>query len=102
MSHVPVSPEHPVFLDSDVITTNSMPLRPVLKKNLTIQSNETGTKADIEEALKISASGKIVCEVEVMKLKDLNAALDRLQAGEVLGKLVVDLQSDLESPKSHL
>ena len=79
-----------------------MPLRPVLKKNLTIRSNETGTKADIEEALKMSASGKIVCEVEVMKLMDLNLALDRLSAGKVLGKLVVDLQSGLEGLKSHL
>ena len=79
-----------------------MPLRPVLKKNLTIRSNETGTKADIEEALSISASGGIVCEIEVMKLKDLNVALDRLQSGKVLGKLVVDLHFEMDGLKSLL
>ena len=89
-------------MDSDVMNLDSMPLRPVLKKNLTIRSNETGTKADIEEALNISVSGKILCEVEVMKLMDLNVALDRVQAGKVLGKLVVDLRSEPESLKSLL
>ena len=79
-----------------------MPLRPVLKKNLIIRSNETGTKADMEEALNLSASGEIVCEVELKKLVDLNIALDRLQAGKVLGKLVLDLRFDSENLKSLL
>jgi alcohol dehydrogenase, propanol-preferring len=79
-----------------------MPLRPVLKKNLTIRSNETGTRVDMEEALNLSASGKFVCEVELVKLVDLNIALDRLQAGKVLGKLVLDLRSDSENLKSML
>ncbi len=81
---------------------NSMPLRPILKKNLTIRSNETGTRADIEEALRISASGKIVSEIELIKLTDLNSALDRLQEGKVLGKLVIDLQAGPGNLKSLL
>ena len=71
----------------------------MLKKNLTIRSNETGTKADIEEALRISAAGKISCEVELLELQDLNEALDRLQAGKVLGKLVLCLNSGIEDFK---
>ena len=71
-----------------------MPLRPILKKDLTVRSNETGTKADIEEALRISASGKVTCEIEVMRLKDLNIALDRLETGQVVGKLVLDLSEE--------
>ena len=89
-------------LDSYGVNTNSMPLRPILKKNLTIRSNETGTKADIEEALNMSASRKIVCEIELIELMDLNVALDRLGAGKILGKLVIDLQSEPESLKSLL
>ena len=77
----------------------SMPFRPVLSKGLTIRSNATGTKADVEEALRKSASGKIIPEIEILKLRDLNEALDRLQAGKVLGKLVVDLSCDTEPLK---
>ena len=72
-----------------------MSLRPILKKNLMIRSNQTGTRADIEQALEMSLTGKIVCEVEIMKLRDLNIALDRLQSGKFLGKIVLDLQSEL-------
>lgn len=77
---------------------NSMPLRPILKKDLIIRSNETGTKADMEEAIEISASGQVRCETEVMGLHDLNTALDRVKRGEVLGKIVLDLRS----PDHHL
>ena len=70
---------------------NSMPLRPLLKKGLIIRSNQTGTKANYEQALRLSVSGKVKCVVEVLKLDDLNLALDRLKRGEVLGKLVVEL-----------
>jgi alcohol dehydrogenase, propanol-preferring len=75
-----------------------MPLRPILKKDLTIRSNETGTKTDMIEAIKISASGQVKCETEVMGLHDLNIALDKLKRGEMLGKIVLDLRS----PGHHL
>ncbi|KAH8812918.1 chaperonin 10-like protein [Xylogone sp. PMI_703] len=70
----------------------SFPLRPILKKHLTVKSNQTGTKEDIIEALKLSVSGQVKCNVEVMKLEQLNEALDRLKGGKVMGKLVVDLK----------
>jgi propanol-preferring alcohol dehydrogenase len=79
-----------------------MPLRHVLKKNLTVRSNQTGKKSDIEEALRISASGKIICETEILRLRDLNAALDRVEKGDVLGKLIIDLQSEIENPRGSL
>ena len=79
-----------------------MPLRHILKKNLTIRSNQTGTKSDIEEALRISASGEIVCETEILRLRDLNAALDRMQKGSVLGKLILDLRSEVEGSCGNL
>ena len=96
---LPTLPQQSVLVESDTVNMTSMPLRPILKKNLTIRSNETGTKADIEEALNISASGKVVCQVKLIRLLDLNIALDRLQAGKVLGKLVIDLQSKPRSLK---
>lgn len=69
-----------------------MPLRPLLQKALTVYSNQTGTKDDMQEALKMTVDGKVKCRVEVMKLENLNLALDRVKGGRVLGKLVVDLR----------
>lgn len=68
-----------------------MPLRPILQKNLVVRSSQTGTIVDIEEALQLSADGIIVNHIEVLGLKRLNDALDRMKKGDVFGKLVVDL-----------
>ncbi len=72
----------------------SFPLRPILRKDLTLRSNQTGTKEDIEAAMKISASGHVACQTEVMQLSDINLALQRVKRGEVLGKLVLDVRPE--------
>ncbi|ETI22279.1 hypothetical protein G647_06352 [Cladophialophora carrionii CBS 160.54] len=68
-----------------------MSLRPLLKKNVIVRSNQTGTKADMQEALEFLASGKVVPELEMVDLKDINEALDRIKQGKVMGKLVANL-----------
>jgi propanol-preferring alcohol dehydrogenase len=75
-----------------LIVAFSMPLRPILKKNLLIRSSQTGTKADIQEALKLCAAGKVTPVFEITKLDSLNEALDRVKAGKVDGKLVLDMR----------
>jgi alcohol dehydrogenase, propanol-preferring len=75
------------------VSVNSMPLRPILKKDLIVRSNETGTKSDIEEALQLSAIGKVASQIKIMDLVKLNTALDMVKRGEVMGKLVLDLRS---------
>ncbi|KAK5031790.1 hypothetical protein LTS07_004410 [Exophiala sideris] len=76
------------------IGNSCMSLRPILKKDLIIRSNETGTKADMQSALDICAQGKVVPEVEMVELGDINAALDRVKSGQVMGKLILDLGSE--------
>jgi hypothetical protein len=78
------------FAYADTIS-GSMPLRPLLQKNLIVRSNQTGTKADMEEALALLATGQIVPEQEIVDLRDINEALDRIKQGRVLGKLVANL-----------
>ena len=75
----------------------SMPLRPILKKHLTIRSSQTGTKADIEEALQHSVSGLVTGQIEIMDILMLNQALDRIKKGRIRGKLIVELGS-LDTP----
>ncbi|KAH0844828.1 hypothetical protein Z517_01049 [Fonsecaea pedrosoi CBS 271.37] len=69
-----------------------MSLRPLLKKDLLVRSNQTGTKTDMKEALALFAAGKVVPELEVVELGDINGALDRIKRGDVMGKLVADLR----------
>jgi alcohol dehydrogenase, propanol-preferring len=69
-----------------------MPLRPILKKDLTVRSSQTGTKQHMQEALQIFADKKVVPELEVVELRSINEALDRIHRGEVTGKLVADLR----------
>ncbi|KIW67318.1 hypothetical protein PV04_06582 [Phialophora macrospora] len=68
-----------------------MSLRPLLKKDLIVRSNQTGSKADMKEALDFLASGRVVPELEMVDLKDINEALDRISQGKVMGKLVANL-----------
>ena len=75
----------------DLMFTSSMSLRPLLKKGLTIRSNQTGRIQDIVDALELSVAGKVTSKVEVLQLVQLNEALDRVKSGNVVGKLVVDL-----------
>ncbi|EXJ68152.1 uncharacterized protein A1O5_08767 [Cladophialophora psammophila CBS 110553] len=69
-----------------------MSLRPLLRKDLLVRSNQTGTKRDMKEALQIFAASRVVPELEVVDLRDINVALDRIRHGEVMGKLVADLR----------
>ena len=73
----------------------SMPLRPILKKDLVIRSNETGTKAHMKTALEICAAGKVKPELEMLDLKDINNALDSIKSGKVMGKVVLDLKTGI-------
>lgn len=69
-----------------------MPLRPLLRKNIVVRSNQTGSKAEMKAALDIFASGKVVPELEIVHIDEINDALDRIKNGEVMGKLVADLR----------
>jgi propanol-preferring alcohol dehydrogenase len=72
-----------------------MPLRPILKKDLVIRSNETGTKADMKAALEICAAGEVTPEVQMLGLKNINDVLDKIKSGKVMGKIVLDLKAGL-------
>ncbi|KAL3448205.1 alcohol dehydrogenase 1 [Aspergillus insuetus] len=69
-------------------------LRPILRKDLIVRSNQTGTKAEIEEAMRISALGWVRPKIQMMTLSNINEALDRVKEGRVLGKLVLDVSAD--------
>lgn len=68
-----------------------MPLRPLLQKAITLRSSQTGTKHDMQTALNLAAEKNIKGQVEVVRFDQLNEALDRVKAGKVIGKLIIEI-----------
>lgn len=79
-----------------------MPLRPLLRKNIIVRSNQTGSKAEMKTALDIFASGRVVPELEMVHINEINEALDRIKNGEVMGKLVADLRGEGDDARNHV
>ena len=68
-----------------------MPLRYVLVKGLKVTSMSSGSRKEIAEAFSYVANGSVRCNIEMLKLEQVDDAISRLQKGQVLGRLVVDL-----------
>lgn len=73
------------------IGTCQMPLRPLLQKAVTLRSSQTGSKIDMQAALHLAAEKNLKGQAEVVGFDQLNQALDRVKAGKVLGKLVLEI-----------
>jgi propanol-preferring alcohol dehydrogenase len=58
---------------------------------LTIRGSIVGTRLDLQEALDFAAAEKVRATVTTARLEDVNAVLDRLRAGTVEGRVVLDL-----------
>lgn len=60
-------------------------------KSLSLQTQTNGRRLDISDALALAAEGKVKPYTEILKLEDVNTALDRIQAGDVKGRLVLSI-----------
>jgi len=58
---------------------------------LTIRGSIVGTRLDLQEALDFAAAEKVRATVTTARLEDVNQVLDRLRAGTVEGRVVLDL-----------
>lgn len=61
-----------------------------MEKNITLVGQRNGTKKDIEDALALVNEG-VKPVVELVKIEQVDEALDRLQKGDVSGRLAVIL-----------
>ncbi|OLN89342.1 Alcohol dehydrogenase 4 [Colletotrichum chlorophyti] len=62
-----------------------------VSKGLSLHGQRNATRKDILDALELAAAGKIKVVTEVLQLKDINTALDRLKEGSVKGRLVLTI-----------
>lgn len=67
------------------------PIFDVVLKRLTIRGSIVGTRADLAEALDFAARGKVRATFETQPLEAINDVFERLAAGEVNGRVVLQV-----------
>ena len=69
----------------------TLPIRGSVAKGIRVLTSAVGTRQDLREVLALAASGKIKTVAESLPLENINGAFDRLRAGTVSGRLVVEI-----------
>ncbi|WP_236201997.1 alcohol dehydrogenase AdhP [Pseudomonas pseudonitroreducens] len=67
------------------------PIFDVVLKGLHITGSIVGTRADLQEALDFAGEGLVKATVASGKLDDINSILDRMRAGQIEGRIVVEM-----------
>lgn len=66
------------------------PLFDVVARCITIRGSFVGTRKDMAETLAFAAAGKVKADIELQPLTAINSVLERLTAGEVPSRVVLD------------
>lgn len=67
------------------------PIFDVVLKRITLRGSIVGTRRDLDEAIAFAADGKVKAEITRAPLSDINAIFAKLKAGEISGRMVLDL-----------
>lgn len=63
----------------------------VVFRCLAVRGSLVGTREDMKEALSFAAEGKVKANIETQPLEAINDVLDRLKAGKVNGRIVLEI-----------
>lgn len=69
----------------------TLPIRGSVAKGIRVLTSAVGTRQDLREVLALATSGKIKTVAETVRLEEINAAFDRMRAGTIAGRLVVEM-----------
>ena len=67
-----------------------VPLFEVVANCITIRGSFVGNREDMAEALAFAAAGKVKADIELQPLSAINQIFDRLEHGQVPGRVVID------------
>lgn len=67
------------------------PIFDVVLKAISISGSIVGTRADLQEALDFAAEGLVKATIHSGKLEDINQILDQLRAGQIEGRMVLEM-----------
>jgi propanol-preferring alcohol dehydrogenase len=68
-----------------------LPIFDVVLKALTIRGSIVGTRLDLAEALSFAGEGLVHATTAAEKLEDINDIFDRMRAGKIDGRIVLDI-----------
>lgn len=68
------------------------PIFDVVLKRITVRGSIVGTRKDLQEALEFAAEGAVKPTVELQPLDAINSVFERLEKGDVNGRVVLTLQ----------
>jgi len=66
------------------------PIFDVVLKRITVRGSIVGTRRDLAEAIAFAADGKVKAEVAKVPLAEINNVFDRMKAGKIDGRMVLD------------
>ena len=67
-----------------------LPIFDMVLRAVTVRGSIVGTRLDLQEALAFSAAGAVKATVETARLEAINDVFERMQAGEIEGRVVLD------------
>lgn len=68
-----------------------LPIFEVVLKRITIRGSIVGTRLDLAESLAFAADGSVQTNFTWDKLDNINAVFDRMRAGQIDGRVVLDI-----------
>ena len=66
------------------------PIFDVVLKRITLRGSIVGTRRDLDEAIAFAADGKVKAEVTKVPLAEINDVFERMKAGKIDGRMVLD------------
>jgi propanol-preferring alcohol dehydrogenase len=66
------------------------PIFDVVLKRITVRGSIVGTRRDLDEAIAFAADGKVKAEVAKVPLTEINDVFERMKAGKIDGRTVLD------------
>ena len=66
------------------------PIFDVVLKRITVRGSIVGTRRDLDEAIAFAADGKVKAEVTKVPLAQINDVFERMKAGKIEGRMVLD------------
>jgi propanol-preferring alcohol dehydrogenase len=63
----------------------------IIESGLIVRGSADGTRQELRQLMALAQDGKIRSVIKSLPLSDVNAAMTRLAAGDVEGRLVLDM-----------
>jgi len=60
---------------------------------ITVRGSIVGTRLDLQESLDFAAHGKVHATVSTDRLENINEVFDRMRAGAIEGRVVLDMSA---------